>query len=114
MNRAIAKQWVDALRSGQYKQCTGQLRTRDTFCCLGVLCNLHAQAHPEIAAQQRDKGQYMGVSNQIPSEVRRWSGMHTHSGSRGAFSASLIRLNDKLGYSFAQIADVIDQEWRKL
>ena len=36
-----ARKWVETLRSGQYKQATDYLRTKDnTFCCLGVACDL--------------------------------------------------------------------------
>ena len=45
MNPEIKAKWVAALRSGEYKQAKGQLRIGNSFCCLGVLCNLHAQAH---------------------------------------------------------------------
>lgn len=35
------KQWIAALRSDQYKQGEGFLRSKDkTFCCLGVACDL--------------------------------------------------------------------------
>ena len=32
--------WVAALRSGKYEQGRGALRTGDTYCCLGVACDL--------------------------------------------------------------------------
>ena len=32
--------WVAALRSGKYQQGRGALRKGDTFCCLGVACDL--------------------------------------------------------------------------
>lgn len=35
------KEWIEALKSGEYKQGAGYLRTKDDeFCCLGVLCAL--------------------------------------------------------------------------
>jgi hypothetical protein len=37
---AIVKQWVEALRSGQYEQGKGNLNKNGKFCCLGVLCEL--------------------------------------------------------------------------
>ena len=37
----LTKTWIDALRSGKYRQGQGVLRTRDNgFCCLGVLCDI--------------------------------------------------------------------------
>lgn len=48
MNPEIKEQWLTALRSGEYKQGTGQLHYRQNnqseFCCLGVLCDLAKQA----------------------------------------------------------------------
>lgn len=44
---ANAKKWVAALRSGEYSQGRGRLRKGDTFCCLGVACDLYAKEHPE-------------------------------------------------------------------
>jgi len=32
-----AEKWVEALRSGKYKQCQRRLRKEGGFCCLGVL-----------------------------------------------------------------------------
>lgn len=42
--------WTDALRSGQYGQCTGRLcdLATNTFCCLGVACELFADRYPHI------------------------------------------------------------------
>lgn len=42
MKADIKQKWVDALRGGKYAQGTGQLRDigDDTYCCLGVLCDL--------------------------------------------------------------------------
>lgn len=41
MNKEVLDLWLTALRSGEYKQCFGQLRSGDSFCVLGVLCDLH-------------------------------------------------------------------------
>lgn len=40
MDKKIAKEWADALRSGKYKQGIGYLNRKKTFCCLGVLCEI--------------------------------------------------------------------------
>ena len=45
--KPVTKQdWIDALRSGEFKQCTGALGKRDpetgttSYCCLGVLATI--------------------------------------------------------------------------
>lgn len=41
MDAEIKKAWVEALRSGKYKQGRSVLRSAsDEFCCLGVLCDV--------------------------------------------------------------------------
>lgn len=40
MREDIKELWVTALRSGEYKQGTGQLNYSGHFCCLGVLCEV--------------------------------------------------------------------------
>jgi hypothetical protein len=36
----IKQRWLNALRSNNYKQGQGQLRQNDSYCCLGVLCDV--------------------------------------------------------------------------
>ncbi len=114
MKRTIAKQWVTALRSGQYRQGTGQLRQDDKFCCLGVLCNLHAQAHPGIAAAQKTTGLYMGQLYLLPKEVVKWAGMKSDIGNytvpNGDYHTLAID-NDHFGKSFNDLASVIEHNW---
>ena len=116
MNKAIKKQWIKALRSGEYKQNQGALRDGDSFCCLGVLCNLHAQAHPEIAEKQESKLSYMGSQQLMHREVADWAGIPGHLRVFNGITVdvklpsgiSLAELND-MGKSFKQIANLIDR-----
>jgi len=41
VNKTLLREWVSVLRSGEYTQGTGALRKGDSFCCLGVLCDLN-------------------------------------------------------------------------
>ena len=113
MNHAIAKQWVAALRSEQYKQTTGALRKGDSFCCLGVLCNLHAIAHPKIARKEVDPREYLRHGGTLPNKVMRWAGMSTQTGLLFYRGDTLADLNDH-GSPFDEIADVIENNVRKL
>ena len=47
MKPEIKKLWVDALRSGEYKQAREVLRTNGgtSFCCLGVLTDLYCKSN---------------------------------------------------------------------
>lgn len=43
MGADLKAKWVEALRSGKYKQGKGRLRdTDDNFCCLGVLWDVYS------------------------------------------------------------------------
>ena len=115
MKSSIAKLWTAALRSGQYKQTGGKLRGEfngiTSFCCLGVLCNLHAQAHPDIAARQPTTAEYMGRRLVLPNEVAEWAGM---TGLLGYFKSTTLANENDQGASFNKIADLIDKHVKTL
>jgi len=125
MKQAIAEQWIKALRSGEYKQTSGQLRANDGFCCLGVLCNLHAQAHPKIAAKEIDPTTYLGEDSGLPKQVRQWAGVKSGLGEidsedpwhpikiRDGKFESLADAND-CGVSFEHIATWVEQNYKAL
>lgn len=101
MNKKIKAQWIAALKSGEYKQGKNKLRTKvGSFCCLGVLCNLHAQAHPEIAARQTK------MKDTLPDEVVKWASLEKNNPLIGKNSATTC--NDVLGYNFTKIANLIN------
>jgi len=110
MNPAVKKIWIDALRSGLYKQGKHQLRiSLDRFCTLGVLCNLHAQAHPEIAAKQTNLYEYLGEFGILPVEVMKWAGLTGQGPSVYTKIGSISYLNDSEEMTFDEIADVIEE-----
>jgi hypothetical protein len=59
MDQKVKKMWLDALRSGEYKQCYGRLITKNAnhevfFCATGVLLSLYVHGHyilPEMSIQ---------------------------------------------------------------
>lgn len=55
MNEQVKKQWIEALRSGAYKQGEGTLRRNDQYCCLGVLCDLYDKEHENCHWQPYDE-----------------------------------------------------------
>lgn len=107
MNPEIKAKWVAALQSGQYVQGKGQLRNnKNQFCCLGVLCNLHAQAHPEIAATQLDREIYLDRTAFLPEIVKTWCGLSLVD----KYTVStLMGMNDR-GKTFKEISQYIDKE----
>ena len=113
MKPDIADRWVAALRSGEYEQGRSVLRSTDnTYCCLGVLCDLAAQdgvgewsePWPDLGPDFADAdGEYSCYLP--PPGVMRWAGLKNNGGYLPA-GESLWRLNDD-GLSFGEISDVI-------
>jgi len=81
MNKRIKTKWVKALRSGKYKKGVGQLAQtfydkenmfhHETFCCLGVLCDLYDK---EKKQERSWNEEYVG----LPEEVQKWSGLYSY------------------------------------
>lgn len=104
--------WIDALRSGTYKQGSKELGdVEHGFCCLGLACHL-AFEHGVIGIPH-DPG--YGTLSENP-EVMKWVGLATDNGaygkadSNGAYGKadSLILDNDDYQLTFDQIADIIE------
>ena len=71
-----AQKWIDALRSGEYQQSTSRLRTGDTYCCLGVACELHRQARDDKwDASYGEAFTYLEAGAVLPDEVIHWLGL---------------------------------------
>lgn len=111
MKPEIKKLWLAALRSGEHKQGVGTLKMGDGFCCLGVLCDLHAQSHPGNRwYPKKTRGEYyQGETTYPTTEVIKWAGLEKRDPitSKGALS----HMNDSGNYSFEQIADIIEREF---
>lgn len=108
MKPKIKKLWVEALRSGKYKQGSGRLRTfSDAYCCLGVLCDLHRK---ETGRQWRRNSHgdwvYLSATGALPEEVSNWAGLKCGNPALGLDSA--ISHNDS-GTPFPDIADRIQK-----
>jgi hypothetical protein len=105
----LRKKWVDALRSGDYKQGKHYLRSGDdSFCCLGVLCDIMGlptskQDGQGPYAYESKGGNYTAyLSPTIIEQV----GLNNVTG-RINTGASLANMNDA-GSSFEDIAAVIE------
>lgn len=109
MNPEIKARWVAALRSGDYKQTTNHLRTPVGFCCLGVLCDIHAAVMGEV---WDPFNRYLDHAEDLPVDVQAWAGLD-QAEPRVATSLNgsnvLSGMNDN-GATFEQIADVIERD----
>ena len=97
MEASLKAKWIEALRSGKYKQGRLALRTKaDDFCCLGVLCDISGVSEWEENGQRYS---YDGALCLLPRCLRNQL-------TREA-KETLMEMNDYSGMSFPDIADWI-------
>ena len=114
MNERVKKLWVEALRSGEYRQGVGMLRDKHgRYCCLGVLCDLHAKDTGGGWGKKSDvfcvppQDSYLWCTGKLPHEVARWAGIMEFGQVRG--QDDLVSKNDN-GATFSDIALIIEQD----
>ena len=104
MNAEIKARWLEALRSGKYQQGRYVLRTADnTYCCLGVLCDLldpSKWTKGDITIPGGYYWQYEGWGGSLPLMAKTGLGADTLN--------RLIKLND-VGTGFEPIAQWIEE-----
>jgi hypothetical protein len=111
MNQEIKQKWVAALRSGEYVQGLGALNISGKFCCLGVLCDLHAKETGNVWKGEDGvllpkKKKYEEQTAVLPKVVQRWAEL-PHNNPDIPGRRSLASLNDA-GKTFIEIADLIE------
>lgn len=82
--------WTAALRSGDYRQTTGQLKEGRSYCCLGVLCETLGWDIPEL--NMSDISDY--TYSKLDTELSGWS-------------SKCITMNDDEQKTFPEIAAFI-------
>ena len=131
VNKELVKKWVEALRSGKYKQGRKALRNKnDEFCCLGVLCDI-SKKDLGIDWEPEESGIYVMEKNGglLPDRVWEYIGRKATTDYKVQISITnpklpdfiaknypsgylyLVTLNDTYGLSFEQIADIIEEEF---
>lgn len=132
MKSEIKPLWVAALLSDEYKQGKRVLhnKSQNTYCCLGVLCDLAVKAGVEIEVDSsslvvdpnaiggdidnrlEDVAVYDGSYTTLPYSVQQWAGVTEVGDIRAPDSdyptTALTILNDQ-GKSFVEIAALIEE-----
>lgn len=122
MKKRVLTKWLKALRSGKYKQGRGALcqidkKGTESFCCLGVLCDLYNKEQRRnkkkgLRVEKLDRENWMvgGLSSNpafvrsyndcdgtLPTQVIKWAGFREENAD-GEFNDAtlpeLITLND--------------------
>lgn len=103
MNKRV-KKWVDALRSDDYKQATGKLKSNNGYCCIGVACDLINKDKWII------EGSYFSYDGHIGYMPPKVANLYKI---KEKATSKLVELNDGKKYTFKQIADYIvkNQTW---
>lgn len=97
MKKEIADLWIDALKSGKYKKDIFKLNiNNETFCCLGVLCELAIANGIELEKIVDDDKSidYDNNATHLPEKVQEWAGMRSNYGSFDSGKNNLVSLND--------------------
>lgn len=105
----LQRKWVEALRSGEYRQTKGYLLMEGAYCCLGVAC-LSIGLSPEhaLGADVFD-GSYVAVLPPLVKDgmrFRGWCGEFRNATDDERYQ-SLADLNDG-GKTFDEIADFVE------
>ena len=120
-----AKKWVEALRSGRFKQGKRALTTviggEEYDCCLGVACKVAIESGLDLKISGRTMptlldGQLARIYDVssygvLPEKVREWLGLMWSDGAYGTDAGEhhLTEDNDS-GKTFEQIADIIESQ----
>lgn len=130
MKEDIKNTWVNALRSGKYKQGKNLLKLETNgqynYCCLGVLCELAVEN--KIIEESSIKHflfpspggshYFENGKSYLEDKVLEWSGISTNNGKfdtdKNGLPITLAKLNDDEGYTFEEIANVIEEHWQIL
>lgn len=115
----IKTMWLEALRSGKYRQAQGRLQRQTEngigFCCLGVLCDLEVKRTPSSFWEQTQSTSEIVYSFKTDPSDYGISGFLDYATIKRLdmtelFQNKVADMNDA-GASFADIADVIESEW---
>lgn len=114
--KAFKEKWLKALRSGEYEQGHGYLRTSaNHFCCLGVAGDLHNNETWQIPDNEyavyrtAGGGVEMLVRGDVPDNVYdALNQFYPDHGVATTITARLASMNDTRR-SFAEIADWIEE-----
>ncbi len=121
MDKRIKDLWVRALRSGEFKQCKGQLEKDGKYCALGVLSILALIEGQCTYLPEGKSGRFDHKKFKLSFNIMKWARIaqeeekflnsieqevKIHYKGR---PTTIARLND-LGISFLELADLIEKQ----
>lgn len=121
-NKENIQKWLEALRSGSFVQGKGRLKYNIDggvkYCCLGVACDVAIANGVVLNVNDLpfnnfviDKKYYFdGYGESLPPKVQIWLGIDDED-PQVTSDYSAAGLNDSGNYSFAEIADMIEEKY---
>jgi hypothetical protein len=116
MNAEIKTKWLQALRSGEYKQGIGALHNvaGNSYCCLGVLCDIYVKEHPDNDVRMtHDNGfeSFFGEKDVVPTNIQLWADIEDGNPDieYDNVGITIAELNDN-GKTFEEIAILIEEQ----
>lgn len=116
------RKWTAALRSGDFHQAKYVLNDTEGYCCLGVACEVAISdglpvdktergAVPYFRPETGKHVEYAGFGTFLPYDVMTWLGLESVSPMVRYNKRwyGLPELNDDGAFTFAEIADLIEQ-----
>lgn len=109
MDKRVKDLWLAALRSGDYPKGENALRNTTGFCCLGVLCDLHAKetGHTWEGCTLMS---YYGRTGLLPPVVMRWAGIPTSLSVGGRGVEYILADANDLNDTFDPVIEIIEKE----
>ena len=134
------ERWAQALESGEYihgHQVLHRQRIRcsekidgvwgheieyeDMYCALGVACEVYVRETGDNSIRKKvdRRGgsieyRYGGSDARLPRKIREWYGLKSQYGGSGKGTPTIATLNDYRGSSFAEIAQHIRENFKRL
>lgn len=129
MNKEIKQRWINALRSGEYPKTEDCLRDNKGYCCLGVLTDIaikdgviedwqprsYSGEERPYAVPDCNVGESVPFDQDavLPTKVMEWAELTEANPfvriPGESYSVHISDPNDN-GYSFQQIADLIEEQ----
>ena len=110
------RDWIAALRSGNFRQTCYDLKNEHGYCCLGVACEI-AGITPVLNTTLSGDSYYRfnDSRSSLPIEVKKYYGFNNSLGGiSGDYNNTLSSLNDTDRLTFEKIADFVEENWDKV
>lgn len=116
MRTELAREWAEALESGDYEQGKTVLaqvtNEGKKYCCLGVLCELAIKHGIELdVTREQDNILYDERIGVLPPSVLYWADIDSEDGDVKLGDEFASELNDKMNFTFTEIAQCIRQQF---